>query len=97
MPSSKGPREGTRHKLKNKPRDRGISPPQRSVEQYEEGEKVHLRLDPSNPKGRFHPRFNGRTGTVVGEQGTAYKVAITDGGVEKTLIAAPAHLRRQQG
>lgn len=96
MPSSNGPRQSTRNKLRNKPRDRGISPPQRAVEQYESGERVHLTLDPSVPKGQFHPRFNGRTGTVVGTQGKAYKVEITDGGVTKTLIAAPAHLRRQQ-
>ncbi|MES3518451.1 MAG: 50S ribosomal protein L21e [Natronomonas sp.] len=96
MPSSNGPREGTRDKLKNKPRDRGTSPPQRSVETYEEGESVHLNIDPSVPKGQFNARFNGHTGTVVGKQGRAYKVEITDGGKTKTLIAAPAHLRRQQ-
>lgn len=96
MPSSNGPREATRNKLKNDARDRGASPPERSVEQFDDGEKVHLKIDPSVPKGRFHPRFNGRTGTVVGDQGRAFKVEIQDGGVTKTLIAAPAHLRRQQ-
>lgn len=95
MPSSNGPLEGTRNKLKNKPRERGTSPPQRSVEQYEEGEKVHLKIDPSVPDGRFHPRFTGHTGTVLGQQGRAYKVQITDGGKQKTLITKPAHLRRQ--
>jgi len=96
MPSSNGPRKGTRNKLKNDARDRGASPPQRSVQQFEEGEKVHLKLDPSVPGGQFHPRFNGRTGTVTGEQGKSFKVEIHDGGVSKTVIAAPAHLRRQQ-
>lgn len=96
MPSSNGPLEGTRDKLKNNPRDRGASPPQRSVEQFEEDEKVHLKIDPSVPDGRFHPRFNGLTGTVLGEQGTAYKVEIVDGGKTKTVIAKPAHLRRQE-
>ncbi len=96
MPSSNGPREGTRNKLKNDARNRGASPPQRSVQQFDDGEKVHLKLDPSVPKGQFHPRFNGRTGTVVGQQGRAFKVEIEDGSVSKTLIAAPAHLRRQQ-
>jgi large subunit ribosomal protein L21e len=95
MPSSNGPLHGTRNKLKNKPRERGTSPPQRSVERYEPGEKVHLRIDPSVPKGRFHPRFNGQTGEVDAKQGRAYKVTITDGGKEKTVIANPAHLRRQ--
>jgi large subunit ribosomal protein L21e len=96
MPSSNGPRKGTRNKLKNKPRERGTSPPQRSIEEYEEGEKVHLKIDPSTPSGRFHPRFDGKTGEVAGKQGHAFKVLITDGDVEKTLIANPAHLRRQQ-
>ncbi|MFC7250112.1 50S ribosomal protein L21e [Halomicroarcula sp. GCM10025324] len=96
MPSSNGPLEGTRDKLKNKPRNRGTSPPQRAVEQYEEGEKVHMKIDPSVPKGRFHPRFDGQTGEVVGKQGTAYKVQIVDGNKEKTIIVTPAHLRRQE-
>jgi len=96
MPSSDGPLQGTRNKLRNDPRERGTSPPQRAIQEYEEGEKVHLRIDPSVPKGRFHPRFNGHTGEVVGEQGRSFKVRITDGGKRKTLIAAPAHLRRQE-
>jgi len=96
MPSSNGPMKGTRGKLSNKARERGTSPPQRAIQEYEPGEKVHLTLDPSVRKGRFHPRFNGHTGTVVGKQGRAFKVEITDGGKTKTLIARPAHLRRQR-
>ena len=96
MPSSNGPRKGTRKKLSNAPRERGTSPPQRAVQQFEEGQKVHLKIDPSVPKGQYHPRFNGLTGEVVGQQGAAFKVQIRDGGKQKTLIAAPAHLRAQQ-
>lgn len=95
MPKSKGPRQGTRKKLANKPRDRGTSPPQRVVATYEEGQKVHLRIDPSVPDGRFHPRFNGLTGEVTGRQGAAYTVRITDNGKQKTVVAKPAHLRAQ--
>jgi large subunit ribosomal protein L21e len=96
MPSSNGPLNGTRDKLSNDPRERGTSPPQRLVEQFEVGEKVHLNIDPSVPDGRFHPRFNGKTGEIAGEQGQAFKVEITDGGKQKTLIARAAHLRRQR-
>lgn len=96
MPNSKGPRRGTRDKLSNSPRERGTSPPQRAIQEYEIGEKVHLRLDPSVSDGRFHPRFNGHTGTVIGEQGAAYKIEISDRGKQKTIIAKPAHLRVQQ-
>jgi large subunit ribosomal protein L21e len=95
MPSSNGPLRGTRDKLSNDARDRGTSPPDRSVREFADGETVHLVLDPSVPDGRFHPRFQGHTGTVVGTQGAAYEVSITDGDTEKTLIARAAHLRPQ--
>jgi large subunit ribosomal protein L21e len=97
MPSSNGPLTGTRGKLSNDPRDRGASPPQRAIQEYDVGQKVHLTLDPSVTEGRFHPRFNGHTGTVVGTQGRAFKVEINDGGKEKTIIARPAHLKAQDG
>ena len=96
MPKSNGPRKGTRKKLANKPRDRGSSPPQRAIQDYDDGQKVHLKTDPSVPKGRFHPRFDGHTGEVVGKQGKAFKVKINDRGKEKTLIVTAAHLRAQE-
>jgi large subunit ribosomal protein L21e len=96
MPNSNGPLKKTRHKLKNEPRERGTSPPQRSVQEFEDGQKVHLRIDPSVNDGRFHPRFNGHTGTVDGEQGEAYKVLIEDQGKAKTIIAKPAHITAQE-
>jgi large subunit ribosomal protein L21e len=96
MPSSNGPLTGTREKLSNKPRERGTSPPQRAIQEYDEGQKVHLKIDPSVPEGRFHARFNGHTGEVVGKQGRAFRVQIKDGGKEKTLVVRPAHLRAQQ-
>lgn len=73
-----------------------MSPPQRSIAQFEDGQAVHLRLDPSVRDGRFHPRFNGHTGEVVGTQGEAYKVQIDDGGAEKTVVATAAHLTAQE-
>ncbi len=88
--------KGTRGKLSNKPRERGTSPPQRSIAEFEEGQKVHLNLDPSVREGRFHPRFNGLTGEVVGKQGRAFKVQINDGGKDKLVVVRPAHLRAQQ-
>jgi len=96
MPSSNGPLEGSRNKLSNDPRDRGTSPPARSVAEFETGERVHLSIDPSVPDGRFDHRFNGHTGEVIGKQGTAYKVAINDRGKDKTLLVGPAHLHEQQ-
>ena len=96
MPSSNGPYHSTRNKLSNEPRESGTSPPQRAVQQFEEGQKVHLKIDPSVEKGRFHPRFGGQTGEIAGKQGKAYKVSVVDGGKEKTLIVTPAHLKAQE-
>jgi large subunit ribosomal protein L21e len=96
MPNSKGPYRGSRGKLSNDPRERGTSPPQRAIQEYDEGQKVHLKIDPSVQKGRFHPRFNGHTGEVVGKQGAAFKVRISDRGKEKTLLATAANRRAQE-
>lgn len=73
-----------------------MSPPQRAVQEFEDGQKVHLKIDPSVSEGRFHARFSGQTGEIVGTQGRAYKVKISDNGKEKTLIARPAHLKAQE-
>jgi len=96
MPSSNGPYHSTRDKLSNDPRESGTSPPQRAVQQFEEGQKVHLKIDPSVENGRFHPRFGGLTGEIVGKQGEAYKIAVNDRGKDKTLIVTSAHLRAQE-
>ena len=96
MPSSNGPQKGTRGKLSNDARDAGTSPPQRAIQEFDEGERVHLDIDPSVRKGRFHPRFNGHTGVVTGKQGDAFTVEITDGGKDKTIIVTAAHLRLQE-
>lgn len=95
MPNSSGPLSGHRDKLTNHPRERGMSPPQRAIAAFEEGDRVHLALDPSVHEGRFPPRFAGLTGEVVGRQGDAFRVRITDGDAEKTIITIAAHLRRQ--
>jgi large subunit ribosomal protein L21e len=95
MPNSNGPRQGTRNKLRNEARERGTSPPQRAVQEFETGDSVHLKIDPSVPGGRYHPRFDGHTGTVTGQRGEAYTVRVTDGGAEKTLVVKPAHLTPQ--
>ncbi|MDY6776112.1 MAG: 50S ribosomal protein L21e [Halobacteria archaeon] len=95
MPNSKGPQKKTRNKLRNDPRDRGQSPPSRAVQEFDEGQNVHVAIDPSVPEGRPNPRFHGETGVVVGEQGTAFEVEIHDGDKKKTLFVKPQHLKPQ--
>ena len=96
MPNSKGERKNTRDKLSNSVRDKGASPPSGAVQEFDEGEKVHVAIDPSVPKGRPHPRFQGKTGEVVGKQGRAFEVEIGDGGSTKTLFVRSQHLAEQE-
>lgn len=95
MPNSKGERKKTRDKLSNSVRERGASPPSGAVQEFEEGEKVHVTIDPSVPEGRPHPRFQGRTGKVVGRQGRAFEVEVDDGDSTKTLFVRSQHLAEQ--
>jgi large subunit ribosomal protein L21e len=43
-----------------------------------------------------HRRFHGKTGTVVGQRGRAWMLAIADGNAEKIVIARPQHLKAQR-
>ena len=93
---SRGIRSKSRHILRRKPRDRGISPITRAMQQFEIGDSVNVTIDPSIHQGMPHPRFQGRTGKIEGTQGSAYLVGIRDGKKHKTLIIRPEHLGRVQ-
>jgi large subunit ribosomal protein L21e len=64
----------------------------RFLQTFEIGQKVMVRLEASDPHGQPHPRYQGRTCTVVARVGRAYRIAFTDGGKRKQLIANPVHL-----
>ncbi len=96
MPNSKGERKNTRDKLSNSVRERGTSPPSKAVQEFDDGDKVHVSIDPSVPEGRPHPKFQGRTGKVVGKQGRAFQIEVDDIGKDKTLFVRPQHLVKQE-
>ena len=93
---SRGIRSKSRHILRRKPRNRGISPITRAMQQFEIGDSVNVSIDSSKHQGMPHPRFQGRTGKIEGAQGSAYLVGILDGKKHKTLIIRPEHLGRVQ-
>ncbi len=94
MKKSKGSRRGTRRKLRKKPRERGMPPVTKFLQTFEVGEHVAIKIDPSVHEGMPDPKFHGKTGKVVGTQGKAYLVQVRDGGLMKTLIVSPVHLKR---
>ena len=61
---------------------------------FKEGDRVGLAGEPAVMEGMYHPRFYGKSGTVVGKRGRCYLVSIQDGGKEKQLIIHPVHLTR---
>ncbi len=55
----------------------GFVPPQRAIQEYEEGENVHLKIDPSVHKGRFHPVSTAEPAKWSANRGTRSKSAST--------------------
>jgi len=92
--SSKGIRRRTRSKFRKHPRDKGMSPLTRTIQTFDVGEKASVVIDPSVHRGQPHNRFQGQTGTVIGNQGKAYLIQIKDQNKPKKLLVKPDHLKK---
>ncbi|MCJ7631614.1 50S ribosomal protein L21e [Candidatus Bathyarchaeota archaeon] len=89
---SKGFRRKSRHVLTKKPRERGLQPLGRLLHEYEEGEKVVVKIDSAVQKGMPHTRYQGRVGVVAEKRGRAYVVKMQEGGKVRNLIILPEHI-----
>ncbi|MBW2964135.1 50S ribosomal protein L21e [Candidatus Woesearchaeota archaeon] len=89
-----GVRRKTRAKLQKPRREKGKLSIRKFMQKFNEGDKVQLTAEPAYQKGMYHPRFHGKTGVVNGTSGKCYTVAISDKGIEKTVIVHPVHLRK---
>lgn len=87
-----GFRRKTRSKLKKPEGEKGKVAISRFFNKFEEGESVVLKIEPSVHAGMPYPRFQGKSGVVVGKQGECIKVLIKDGSMEKMIISHPVHL-----
>ena len=88
-----GERQGTRSILKKKKADRSRVFINRVMHPYAEGDRVAIVLDGAQQKGMPHRRFQGKTGIIAGIQGRAYVISVSDGDMQKTVVARPEHLR----
>jgi large subunit ribosomal protein L21e len=62
------------------------------LRKFDIGDKVHIVL---NSSGRFqHPRFFGKTGTVIAKSGRSYVIAVKDGNLMKKLNLTSEHLKK---
>jgi large subunit ribosomal protein L21e len=90
--SSKGFRSRSRGTFTKDVRERGLPPITRFLREFPIGSKVMVRIEPSDPHGQPHPRYQGRVCTVVQKSGRAYRIEFFDGGKRKELVATPIHL-----
>lgn len=75
-------------------RTRGAPPVTKYLQEFAVGETVHVAIVASEHNGMPHPRYQGRTGVVLGKQGRAFKVEISDGNSKKVLIVPAVHLNK---
>jgi large subunit ribosomal protein L21e len=88
---SRGFRSGTREKLTQKP---GYRPAiTKFLQEFRKNQTVVILQEPSSQSGMPHPRFKGKMGKIIGKQGKAYIIEISDGNKVKKLIAKPEHLK----
>ena len=91
---SHGPRAGSRMTMTKRLKDRGMPRINSYMRKFEVGEFVAVNIDPSVHKGMPFHNFQGFTGVIEGMQGRCYLLGIKVGGVKKTIIADPVHLRK---
>jgi len=91
---TRGNRRRTRNKLRKGTNDKNTV--NQFLEEFKEGERVLIRIEPSSHKGMPHPNFKGKSGKIVGKRGNAYIVELKDGKKEKSIITFPEHLKHLQ-
>ncbi len=89
-----GFRARTRRTLSRNPNSRGKISLARLMQKFNSGDRVTIDIESAVHKGMPHPRYEGRSGIVVGMQGRVYKVAIMDGGIRKIFLSNAVHLRK---
>ena len=95
MQRSRGLKSRSRKKLTKGQRPGRTNPITNRLQKFEEGDLVHITINPSIQKGQPAPRFHGKTGKVIGQKGKAYIVTLKDGNKQKDLIVRPDHLKLQ--
>jgi large subunit ribosomal protein L21e len=88
-------RRKTRSKLRKRVSERGKISIRNYLHKYKENDRVVLVAEPAVQKGMHHPRYQGKTGVVIGIQGNCYKVKIKDGNKDKIMITHSIHLRKE--
>lgn len=97
MKKSRGYRARTRRLLRKKPRERGKIGLSKLLHEYQPGNRVVIKLNPSIHKGMPHRRYHGKVGAIVDKRGRSYVVSVTQGDATKEIIVRPEHLEPYKG
>lgn len=92
MKKSRGYRARTRRLLKKKPREKGKIGLSKLLHEYQPGNRVVIKINPTIHKGMPHRRYHGKVGAIVDKRGRSYVVSVTQGDATKEIIVRPEHL-----
>ncbi len=77
-----------KHRLKSKISIRAF------LQKFNEGDKVLISVSPNYHSGMPYRRFIGKSGVILGKQGSVYKVKVKDFNKEKIVLVHPVHLKK---
>lgn len=89
-----GNRRKMRGKLTKGLREKGKISLKKFFQEFKEGDRVTLLIEPAYQKGLYNKRFYGKMGKVLGKQGKCYTVEVLDGKTKKTAIVHPIHIKK---
>ncbi len=89
--ASNGFRTGTRRKLKKKLREKFTV--EKYLQEFKEGDRVIINIDPASQKSMPHSRYHARSGTIKERRGRGYVVSVKLGKKGMELTTMPEHLR----
>lgn len=89
-----GLRRKSRSKLRKNVRQKGKLSVTKYLQEFDIGDKVYLKAEPSIHKGMYNLRYHGKSATVVAKQGRCYIVQLKDNTKIKNFIVRPVHLKR---
>jgi large subunit ribosomal protein L21e len=90
VPVSKGYRRKTRSLLRKRKALTGLSA---YLRVYNVGDKVTIVIDPSQPKGMPHRRFQGLVGNVTKVLRRVLEIKVKVGNKDRTVIARVEHVK----
>jgi len=87
MRHSRGLRSRTRQKLSG-----GRFSIREALQEFNEGDKVRININPAIQRGMPYSRFQGTMGVVKEKRGRSFLVELKSGGKVKQVTSRPEHL-----